>query len=111
MKKTVCLLLLGAFLLAFTACGGKDSIVGTWLAEEGAVQGEFVFNDDGTGKVTINGVSVDSEWSVNDKGLLTVKISTMDTKYDAIANAEFSIKKDKLTVTSDGKQIVMTRKK
>ncbi len=111
MKKTVCVLLSCILLLALVACGGKDDIVGSWTATEGELQGEFVFNEDGTGKVSIGGVAVDSVWSVNDKGLLTIKVSTMGMEYDAVTDAEFSVKGDKLTVVSDGEQVVMTRKK
>jgi len=110
MKKTVCVLLIGALLFALAACS-EESLIGTWTAVDGEMNGEFTFNEDGTGKLGINGISVDTAWSVNGKGLLTVKVSTTGAEYDALTDAEYEIKGDKLIIISDGKQIEMTRKK
>lgn len=111
MKKTISLLLTFIFLLATLASCSGESIVGTWEAEEDGHKGAFVFNEDGTGSVSIDGASVDTKWSVSEGKYLTVTMEVSGTTHKAFDGAEYSVKDGKLTIISNGEQAVFTRKK
>ena len=111
MKKTISALLVLAFVLStLVACGG-DGIVGVWQGEEDGHTGVLTFNEDGTGSVAIDGVSVDTEWTVAEGKYLTVTTLISGTTHKFFDGAEFEVNDGKLTVKSEGTVATFTKKK
>ena len=111
MKRIISALLILVFALCtLTACGG-ESIVGVWEGEEDGHRGVLTFNKDGTGSVAIDGVSVDTKWTVAEEKYLTVTTELSGTAHKFFDGAEFSVEDGKLTVKSNGTAAVFTRKK
>ncbi len=91
------------------ALGGDDAIVGTWEATEEGVTVAFTFNADGTGKAETMGVEMDITWSAAD-GKLSASMSFMGTSEEMLADAEYSVDGDSLTI-DDGMDVVVLTKK
>ena len=91
------------------ALGGDDAIVGTWEATEEGVTVAFTFNADGTGTMESMGVEMDMTWSAAD-GKLTAYMSFMGTSEEMLADAEYSVDGDSLTI-DDGMDVVVLTKK
>ncbi len=112
MKRTVLLIVEALFLLSFLVyCGADDSIIGTWEGESNGLKATFVFNEDGTGSVSIDNAEVDARWTVAEDKYLTVEIVQSETAYKLFDAVEFSVGDGALTILDNGEQAVFTRKK
>lgn len=93
-----------------SACGKSDSLVGTWTVTEDNIEMSFVFNDDGTGKITALGGLMTIEYTYKVDG----NTVTFQEKSDEILGTNpytFSIEGDKLSITGGGDVMVLTKEK
>lgn len=108
MKRTLAFILGLLLLLSLTACSG-DGIVGKWTGEEDGHTGVLVFNKDGTGSIGIDGIDIDTKWSVAEGKYLTVTMEVSGTEHKAFDGAEFTVEDDTLTIVNDGEEAVFKR--
>ena len=110
MNKAISLILVLVFALtALVSCSG-DSLLGSWEGKEDGHVGILTFNEDGTGSVSIDGVKVDTNWSVNDGKYLTVSTKDPGYLHKFFDNVEFSIDDGELIVKSNGTVAVFKKK-
>jgi len=113
MKKVIFIILIAALMLCLlTSCGSK-SLVGTWSRQYtvlGVVNEDvFVFNEDGTGKMTtILGIGLDMEYTAEDGKLdIIVNVLGLDTKLEYT----YKFEKGNLILTKDGESIQLEKQK
>ena len=113
MKKLVSLVLVAALMLCvLTSCAG-ESLVGTWSRQYtvlGVVnEDEYVFNEDGTGRMTtVLGIGLDMTYTAEDGNLeMLVKILGIETKLEYT----YEFEKGNLLLTKDGETVVLEKQK
>lgn len=111
MRRIISVLLVLVFALSTLAACSGESIVGVWKGEEDGHTGVLTFNEDGTGTVAIDGVSMDTTWTVADEKYLTVSTNLSGTNHKLFDGAEFSIEDGKLIVKSNGTVATFIRQK
>lgn len=108
MKKTLCIIL-AVMLIAVSlcACGGSNSIVGSWSGTTEGIAVTMSFEKDGTGVMSVLGGLASEEFTYTIEGSsLTVTASDGDTEvYD------YTIEGDTLNLTYDGEVTILTKDK
>ena len=84
MKKVISILLVVLMLVCVLTSCGEKRLVGTWIRTHSVLGVEtediYVFNEDGTGKMTtLGGVEVDMTYTVED-GKIAITVNTLGTK-------------------------------
>jgi hypothetical protein len=108
LKRILAVALLVLTLTALVACG-KEDLIGTWEGKEGDYTVTYVFNKDGTGTCSSDGVTVNITYTADDTA------HTIDIKADALGqnvtqSLSYEIKKSELTLTSSGASVKFTKK-
>lgn len=111
MKRITAVFLITILTLCSLAACANDGIVGTWEGVSDGHTGTLVFKEDGTGSVSIDGVSVDVSWLVAEGKYLTVTVDMNGAAHKFFDGEEFSVDGDKLTIISGGTMAEFTRKK
>lgn len=110
MKKLFALLLTLVMLVGvFAACGGGDSIIGTWEGEQDGVTLELTFEEGGKGKMGSMGTTLDCTWEIKD-GKLSMSMEMFGQSGELFKDAEYSVKGDELSITADGETVVLKKK-
>lgn len=110
MKKLLALLLVFASLTVILASCGGGSIEGSWEATEDGVTMTYTFEEDGKGKVSMEGVELDLTWSTSgDK--ISASLSMAGATEELFTDADYEIDGDELTITYEGETLTLTRKK
>lgn len=81
MKKVISILLVVLMMVCILTSCGEKKLVGTWIRTYTVLgvetEDKYVFNEDGTGKMTtIAGVEVDMTYTAED-GILAIKVNTL----------------------------------
>ena len=116
-KRVFALALVLAMSLSLVACGGSDeesseeskkpSIEGSWVYEEDGQKVTYTFKEDGTGIMSIAGITIDITYETNDDEL-TITTNIMNEESSEIYNYE--VDGDTLTLELDGEKIELTKK-
>ena len=111
-KSTAAVLLIFVLCLSFAACGGGNSIVGSWKAEMGDNDlSTLEFTKDG--KVLMIFEDEDSGEKETEQGSYKVEgnnITMTADDDDDVIKGTYSVKGNKLFITSGGQTIEFTRK-
>ena len=107
-KKLVSLVLMLIFVLSLVACGNSKSVVGSWSCTKDDNVYSYVFEKDGTGTVGIGGITLDTEYKVEDN-----KISIIMSYLGQSQTSEltYSIKNDVLTHTDGTDTLELEKQK
>lgn len=111
MKKILAILLI-ILTLSFSlmACG-SNGLIGTWEISDQGVTLTLVLEKDGKGSISaLNSDKFEVEWTAK-KGKITATASIGDENNSFFNSAEYTIKDDKLTVTTEEDTFILTRKK
>ena len=104
LKRVLALALVLVMSLSLVACG--SSIEGTWSVEEDGVKGSWTFEDEGKGKMSIGGMSVDFTYET-DGDELTITTELMGQKSEDTYTYE--IDGDTLTLKNDDEKLELTK--
>ncbi len=96
-----------AMVFALSACGKSNSIVGKWEATEDGITAAYEFKSDGSGSLSVSGVSVDITWKT-EGDQLTVSMELLGSE-DSQAYT-YSLKGNELTLSADGESLTLKRK-
>lgn len=113
MKKVVSIVLVMLMLACVLTACGSGKIVGTWTRQYtvlGVVtEDKFVFNEDGTGKMTtVLGIEVNMTYTAED-GKLTVTVDTLGV--ETTAEYTYKFEKGNLLLTADGETLEFVKQK
>lgn len=93
------------------ACGKNESVVGSWNLSQDGVGSEIVFNEDGTGTVSVMGGFFSSEFTYTVEGKnLTVVTNDGNTTMLPFESGKYSIDGDTMTVETDDYIYYLTKK-
>ena len=107
MKKTLCILLAVMILaVSLCACGGSNSIVGSWSGSVEGISVTMSFEDDGTGVMSALGGLASEEFTYTVEGS-KINVTTGD-ETDAY---DYTLDGDTLTLTADGETLTLTKVK
>ncbi len=87
----------------------NGTIIGTWEVTQEGVAMTFTFDEGGTGKIAMSGITMDMTWSTAG-GKLNGEISFMGESEQLFNNADYSISGSTMTVTQDGETLTFTKK-
>ncbi len=93
-----------------SACTKADSLVGTWTVTEDNIEMSFVFNENGTGKITALDGLLNIEYTYEVDGN-TVTFQEESDEILGTTPYTFSIEGDKLSITGGGDVMVLTKEK
>lgn len=109
MKKIFALALVVFMLTAvLVSCGGGDSIIGKWKAEEDGVEMVYTFEKDGKATVSMMGIDVEATWEEKD-GKLTMSMTMLGETETLFEGAEYKVDGDKLSITYEGETLELTK--
>ena len=95
-KRMLALLVVAMSVFCLVGCG--NSLTGTWSAENNGQEGSYTFNDDGTGNIKVEDISVDITWETDGDELtivMTMLGESEELKYT------YEIDGDVLTLTDE----------
>ena len=94
----------------FSACGKSEALVGTWTVSEDGIEMSFIFNSDGTGKITALGGIMTIEYAYKVDGN---KITFQEINQEVLGSEPYTyeIKGDKLSLTAGGEVMTLTKEK
>ena len=104
-KKITALVAVLVLTFSLVACG-KASVVGTWKAEQDGTVATYEFKKDGTGSVSIIGITLDITYKTEGEKLSVTMsfLGQSDTQ-----EYTYSVKGKKLTLTADGDSVVFDK--
>ena len=110
MRKLLAIVLITLiFISTLTACG-KNDLIGTWTLTEDGSTIELTLKKGGTGDFYAPGFgTVDVKWAANSKKISAATVIDGETT-DFFSAADYSIKDNKLTVTTEKETFVLTKK-
>ena len=102
MKKLVICVTAMICVLSLAACGGskKSDLTGGWSGNNGGYKVEFTFNEDGTGSMSISGIQLTINYSI-DGDKLTISKTVIDGTQSDEYTYKLSNKGKTLTLTND----------
>lgn len=108
MKKTLCIIL-AVMLLAVSlcACGGSNSIVGSWSGTTEGIAVTMTFEDDGSGVMSALGGLASEEFTYTIEGD-TIAVKTGDDDAEVF---DYTIDGDTLTLTAEDEVLTLTKVK
>lgn len=106
-KRVQALLLIAVLVFAMTACGKKETIVGTWQVSANGSTEEYVFSSDGTGTHTLSGLSPINIAYTTDGDKLSIKLTILGQEKEE--SYTYKLDSGKLTITDNGQDTVFNR--
>ncbi len=108
MKKTLCIIL-AVMLIAVSlcACGGSNSIVGSWSGTTEGIAVTMTFEKDGSGVLSALGGLATEKFTYTTEGS-TLTVTTSDDDKEVY---EYSLEGDTLSLTMDGETLTLTKNK
>ncbi|MBE6678603.1 MAG: hypothetical protein E7597_07410 [Ruminococcaceae bacterium] len=87
----------------------ESTIIGTWEVTQDEIVMTFTFDEGGTGKIAMSGITMDMTWSTSG-GKLNGELSFMGESEQLFSDADYSISGSTMTVTQDGETLIFTKK-
>lgn len=108
LKKVTIAVIMLVMMLAFSACGKKDTIVGTWVGSQNNTSYEYAFNQDGTGSYTISDLSPIKFTYTTEGNALSITTSILGS--ETTEKTTYTLEAGKLTIKSNDAEVTFEKK-
>ncbi|MDO5381759.1 MAG: DUF5640 domain-containing protein [Eubacteriales bacterium] len=109
-KRIGAVIALMALMCTFMACGKKPSIVGSWTGNDDGYEISMEFNEDGTGKYTLSGISLTITSYETNGDQLTINQSVLGGTQTVVYTYSLDKKGNTLTISNESGSVEFTRK-